>query len=73
MGSLHQYLHMGTDTFGLAGIGGGGGGGDVPARKNYAVPEKVGVEIAMQTQTFTISPSNETVAANGDKPCTNPL
>ena len=26
--------------------------------KNYAVPEKVGAEIGMQTQTFTIFPSN---------------
>ena len=28
--------------------------------KNYAMPERVGVEIRMQTQTFTIFPSNET-------------
>ena len=45
-----------------------GGGGSL-ARKNYAMPgdgllampERVGVEIGMQTQTFTIFPSNETV------------
>ena len=30
------------------------------ARKNYAKPERVGVEIGMQTQTFAIFPSNET-------------
>ena len=36
------------------------GGGDCLARKNYAMPERVGVEIKMQTQTFTIFPSNET-------------
>ena len=43
-------------TFGV----GGGGGGDSLARKNDAMPERVGVEIKMQTQTFTIFPSNET-------------
>ena len=42
------------------GGGGGGRGGDSLARKNYAMPEKVGVEIGMLTQTFTIFPSNET-------------
>ena len=35
-------------------------GGDFLAQKNYAMPERVGVEIRMQTQTFTIFPSNET-------------
>ena len=28
--------------------------------KKYAMPERVGVKIRMQTQTFTIFPSNET-------------
>ena len=36
------------------------GGGDFLARKNYAMPERVGVEIGMQTRTITIFPSNET-------------
>ena len=39
---------------------GGGGGGDVLARKNYAMPERVGVETGMQTETFIIFSSNET-------------
>ena len=38
----------------------GGGGGDFLARKNYPMPEMVGVEIGIQTETFTIFPSNET-------------
>ena len=41
-------------------LGGGGGGGDFFARKNYAMPESVRLEIGMQTQTFTIFASNET-------------
>ena len=48
--------HRRTGTFGL----GGGGGGDFLARKNFAMPESVRVEIGMQTQTSTISASNET-------------
>ena len=36
------------------------GGGDFLARKYYAMPESVRVEIGMQTQTFTIFASNET-------------
>ena len=35
-------------------------GGDFLARKNYAIPESMRVEIMMQTQTFTIFASNET-------------
>ena len=42
------------------GRGRGVGGGDFLARRNYALPESVGVEIGMKTQTFTIFPSNET-------------
>ena len=56
--------HRRAGTFGLEGVGGGSGGGDgggdFLARKNYAMPERVGVEIGMQTQTLTIFPSNET-------------
>ena len=48
-------------TLGVCRGGGGGGeGGDFLARKKYAMIERVGVEIGMQTQTFTIFPSNET-------------
>ena len=36
------------------------GGGDFLARKSWAMPEMVGVEIGIQTQTFIIFPSNET-------------
>ena len=52
-----QYLteHRRTGTFGLGRVG----GGDFPARKNYAMPERVEVEIGMQTQTITIFSSNE--------------
>ena len=39
---------------------GGGGGGDVLGRKNYAMPERVGIETGMQTETFIIFSSNET-------------
>lgn len=39
--------------------GRGGAGGDFFAKK-YAMPERVGVEIGMQTETFTIFPPNET-------------
>ena len=42
------------------------GGDDFLAQKNYAMPERVGAEIGMQTQTFTIFPSNET-AITGKK------
>ena len=48
-------LHKRTGTFRL-----GGWGGDFHARKNYEMPERVRAEIGMQTQTFTIFPSNET-------------
>ena len=41
-------------------LGRGGGGGDFLARRNYALPEGLGVEIGIKTQTFTIFPSNET-------------
>ena len=42
-------------------LGGGGGGDDVLARKKYVMPERVGVEIGMQTETFIkIFSSNET-------------
>ena len=50
--------HRRTGTFELGGVG--GGGGDFLARKNYAMPESVRVEIGMQTQTFAIFASNET-------------
>ena len=36
------------------------GDGDVLARKNYAMPERVGIETGMQTETFIIFSSNET-------------
>ena len=49
-----KLIHRRTGTFGL------GGSGDFLARKNYAMPESVRVEIGMPTQTFTIFASNET-------------
>ena len=54
-----NLTHGSTGTFGLR-EGKGGGGGDFLARGEYAMPEWVGVEIGMKTQTFTIFPSNET-------------
>ena len=44
---------------GTSGLRGGGGVTFLP-EKDYAMLEKVGVEIGMQTQTFTILSINET-------------
>ena len=46
--------HRRTGTFGL------GGAVTFLPEKNCAMPERVEVQIGMQTQTFTIFPSNET-------------
>lgn len=46
--------HRRTGTFGL------GGAVTFLPEKNCEMPERVGVEIGMQTQTFAIFPSNET-------------
>ena len=50
------HQHRRTGTFGL------GGAVTFLPEKNCEMPEMVGVEIGMQTQTFTIFPSNETAA-----------
>ena len=41
--SRHHHRRTGTSGLGR----GGGGGGDVLARKNYAMPERVGIETGM--------------------------
>ena len=53
-----QCEHRRTGTSGLGGAG--GGGGDVLARKNYPMPERVGIETGMQTETFIMFSCNET-------------
>ena len=45
---------------GTSGLRGGGGVVTFLPEKDYAMLEKVGVEIGMQTQTFTIFSINET-------------
>jgi len=50
----HLINHRRAGTFGL------GGAVTFLPEKNCKMPERVGVEIGMQTETFTIFPSKET-------------
>jgi len=50
----HKSQQRRTGTFGLGEGAGGGGGGDLLARKKYAMPECVSVEIGMQTHSKCI-------------------
>ena len=56
-------MYVGGALIGVQAPSGLGGEerGDSLARKHYAIPESVRVEIGMQTETFTVFASNETV------------